>query len=65
VYVVEVIFNFNGIAELVIRSISAFPDVGLAAAFAVFSVLLVLPLMVVLDVIQALVDPRIREGAAG
>lgn len=62
VYVVEVIFNFNGIAELVIRSIGGNPDVGLAAGFAVFSVLLVLPLMLVLDVIQALVDPRIREG---
>jgi peptide/nickel transport system permease protein len=65
VYVVEVIFNFNGIAELVIRSVTASPDVGLAAGFAVFSVLLVLPLMLVLDVILALVDPRIREGVTG
>jgi peptide/nickel transport system permease protein len=64
VYVVEVIFNFNGIAELVIRSIGGNPDVGLAAGFAVFSVLLVLPLMLVLDMIQALVDPRIREGVS-
>jgi len=64
IYVVEVVFNFNGIAELVVRSVSSTPDVGLAAGFAFFSVLLVLPVMLVLDVIQALIDPRIREGIA-
>ncbi|HLB65088.1 MAG TPA: ABC transporter permease [Anaerolineales bacterium] len=64
IYVVEVVFNFNGIAELVIRSVSASPDIGLATGFAVFSVLLVLPIMLALDVIQAVVDPRIREGVA-
>ncbi len=62
VYVVEVVFDFNGIAELVIRSVTANPDIGLATAFAVFSVLLVLPIMLALDVVQAVVDPRIREG---
>jgi peptide/nickel transport system permease protein len=64
IYVVEVVFNFNGIAELVIRSIGATPDIGLATGFAVFSVLLVLPIMLALDVIQAAVDPRVREGVA-
>jgi peptide/nickel transport system permease protein len=64
IYVVEVIFDFNGVAELVVRSVSATPDVGLATGFAVFSVLLVLPVMFALDVIQALLDPRIREGVA-
>jgi peptide/nickel transport system permease protein len=64
IYVVEVVFNFNGMAELVVRSVSATPDVGLAVGFAVLSVLLVLPLMFALDVIQALLDPRIREGVA-
>jgi peptide/nickel transport system permease protein len=62
VYVVEVVFDFNGVAELVIRSVSATPDIGLAMGFAVLSVLLVLPIMLALDVVQALVDPRIREG---
>jgi peptide/nickel transport system permease protein len=64
IYVVEVVFNFNGMAELVVRSVSAIPDVGLAVGFAAFSVLLVLPLMFALDVLQALLDPRIREGVA-
>jgi ABC-type dipeptide/oligopeptide/nickel transport system permease component len=59
---VEVVFNFKGIAELVVRSVGSTPDVGLAAGFAFFSVLLVLPVMLVLDVMQALIDPRIREG---
>jgi ABC-type dipeptide/oligopeptide/nickel transport system permease component len=32
--------------------------------FAVYSSLLVVPLMLLLDVVKAAVDPRIREGAA-
>jgi ABC-type dipeptide/oligopeptide/nickel transport system permease component len=31
--------------------------------FAVYGVLLVLPLMFILDVLQAFIDPRLREGA--
>jgi len=64
VFVVESVFGFHGLSELVTISLSFTPDVPMAVGFAVFSVLLVLPLMFVLDLIQALVDPRVREGIA-
>lgn len=61
VFVIEVIFNINGLSELVTRSIRETPDAPLAMGFAVFSVLLVMPLMIALDVLKAVVDPRLRE----
>jgi ABC-type dipeptide/oligopeptide/nickel transport system permease component len=62
VFVVEAVFGFHGLSELITRSLYSTPDVPMAVGFAVFSVLVVLPLMFMLDVIQAIVDPRIREG---
>ncbi len=64
VFVVEVVFGFHGISELITDALVGNPDVYLAVGFAVFSVLLVLPIMLILDIIQAVVDPRIREGIA-
>ncbi len=64
VFVVESVFGFHGLSELVTISLAFTPDVPMAVGFAVFSVLLVLPLMFVLDLVQALVDPRVREGIA-
>jgi peptide/nickel transport system permease protein len=63
VYVVEVVFDFPGISHLMARSMLGIPDAALAMGFAVLSVLLVLPMLLALDVIQALIDPRQRtEG---
>jgi peptide/nickel transport system permease protein len=62
VFVVEAIFDMKGLSELIVRGISGTPDAALALGFAVFSMLLVLPLMLILDILKALVDPRIREG---
>ena len=39
-------------------------DLPLALGATVYSVLIVLPLMLVLAILQAVVDPRIREGVA-
>jgi peptide/nickel transport system permease protein len=66
VYVVEVVFGMHGVSELM-RSSMAFaaPDTPLAVGFAVYSVLLVLPLTFLLDLTQALLDPRLRQGVAG
>jgi ABC-type dipeptide/oligopeptide/nickel transport system permease component len=61
VYVVETIFGLKGVSYLVTSSMLGAPDAALALGFAVYSVLLVLPLMLALDVLKALVDPRIRE----
>lgn len=61
VFVVEVVFNIKGLSELVVRSLKATPDAALVMGFAVYSVLLVIPIMLVLDVLKALADPRVRE----
>jgi ABC-type dipeptide/oligopeptide/nickel transport system permease component len=60
VFVVEVIFVLPGVSEIIVRSSGA--DIPAAMGFAVYAVLLVLPLMLILDVLQAAVDPRVREG---
>jgi ABC-type dipeptide/oligopeptide/nickel transport system permease component len=64
VFVVEVIFNFKGISEIAVSSISQTPDAPAVLGFAIYSVLVVLTIMLVLDITQAIVDPRIREGFA-
>jgi peptide/nickel transport system permease protein len=63
VYVVESIFAMKGLSELVTRGFgfSNTPDASLVMGFAVFSVLLVLPIMFVFDLIRVLVDPRLRD----
>jgi peptide/nickel transport system permease protein len=62
VYVVEIIFNMHGVSEmLTLAAAYGPPDVAAALGFAVFSVTGVLLVMFVLDIIQALVDPRLRE----
>lgn len=63
VYVIEVIFNFKGLSELIVRGVEGGPDAPLALGFAVFSVLLVLPIMFMLDVLRAWVDPRLHAEA--
>lgn len=65
VFIVEVIFDFKGISEIAVRSINQVPDAPAVLGFAIYSVLIVLTIMFVLDIIQAVVDPRIREGIIG
>jgi peptide/nickel transport system permease protein len=66
VLIVEVIFALPGVSALLGASTrvigSIIPDVAATMGFAVYGVLLVLPLMFILDVLQALIDPRLREG---
>jgi len=62
VFVVEVIYNFKGISEIAVNSINQTPDAPAVLGFAIYSILLVLVIMFLLDIVQALVDPRIREG---
>jgi peptide/nickel transport system permease protein len=63
VFVVEIIFNFYGISQLAVTSMQFIPDAAAALGFTVYSVLVVLLLMTVLDLVQAIIDPRVREGA--
>ncbi|NJN55705.1 MAG: ABC transporter permease [Anaerolineae bacterium] len=61
VFVVEVVFNIKGLSELLVRSMSTTPDAALVMGFSIYSVLLVIPIMLVLDVLKGLADPRLRE----
>jgi len=65
VFVVEIIFDINGVSEVITKAMSGVPDAPAALGFAVYSVILVLVLMFVLDVVQALVDPRVRTEVLG
>jgi ABC-type dipeptide/oligopeptide/nickel transport system permease component len=61
VFVVEIIFGFRGISEVLVNSISGLPDAPAALGFAVYSVIIILLLMFFIDVLQAVLDPRVRE----
>ena len=62
VFVVEIIFNFPGVSRVILSAMGGVADAPAALGFAVYSVFMVLTLMFVLDVLQAILDPRIREG---
>lgn len=63
VYVVEAIFNWHGVSELITESMgTGLPDVDLALGFCVYSVIVVLSIVFILDLVQGFVDPRIRLG---
>ncbi len=65
VFVVEVVFNYKGLSELVTASLRAYaPDSALALGFAIYSVLLVLPIMLLLDMLKGVADPRVRDDEA-
>ena len=61
IFVVELIYNVNGVSEVIAKAMSGIPDATSALGFAVYSIIMVLVLMFFLDVIQAALDPRVRE----
>jgi peptide/nickel transport system permease protein len=61
VFVVEIIFSYKGVSDLIVKSMQGTPDAATALGFAVYSVIIVLLMMFALDVIQALLDPRVRD----
>jgi peptide/nickel transport system permease protein len=63
VYIVEVIFALHGVSDVLVASLRfGTLDVATGLGFAVYSVVAVLAVLFVLDLIQAVVDPRVREG---
>lgn len=62
VFVVELIFSFRGVSEIAVTSMQFVPDAPAALGFTLYSVIVVLLLMFILDLVQAIVDPRLREG---
>ena len=61
IFVVEIIFGLTGVSQVIVISMQSYPDAPAALGFAVYSVLMVVGLMFVLDVVQALLDPRVRD----
>ncbi|MDK2980464.1 MAG: peptide/nickel transport system permease protein [Chloroflexota bacterium] len=60
-YVVERIFNLNGISDLITRYGPMVPDAPAVLGFSVYSTLLVLLIMLALDILQAILLPHIKE----
>ncbi len=61
IFVVEIIFGLKGISSVLVVSMSSAPDAQAALGFSVYSILLVISLMFFLDIVQAIVDPRVRD----
>jgi peptide/nickel transport system permease protein len=61
VFVVEIIFNFRGVSSMIVESFTYTPDAPTLLGFSVYSVVVVLFIMLVLDLLMALLDPRVRE----
>jgi ABC-type dipeptide/oligopeptide/nickel transport system permease component len=61
IFVVEIIFGLTGVSQVIAIAMSTYPDAPAALGFAVYSVLMVISLMFILDVVQALLDPRVRD----
>jgi len=62
VFMIEIIFNLKGVADLVVQGSTSGLDVPIAMGFCVYSVSIVLVVMFVLDVLRAILDPRSRES---
>lgn len=61
VYVIELVFGWPGVSKLITNSMWE-ADVAMATGFAVYSVAAVLSVMILLDIIQVVADPRLRRG---
>ena len=64
-FVVEIIFGWAGISQVIAISMQSVPDAPAALGFAVYSILMVIGLMFVLDLLQAILDPRVRDEVLG
>ena len=62
VFIVEVIFDFKGVSSLVLDFSQPAPDAPILLGFTMYSVIAVLGLTLILDMIIAIFDPRVREG---
>lgn len=62
VFIVEIIFTINGVSAVIVKAMRSGPDAPAALGFSIYSVLLVIGLMFILDIVIALVDPRVRDG---
>jgi peptide/nickel transport system permease protein len=62
VFMIEIIFDLKGVADLVVHGTASGLDMPIAMGFSLYSVSIVLVVMFVLDVLRAILDPRSRES---
>jgi peptide/nickel transport system permease protein len=62
VFIIEIIFDLKGVADLVVHGSMSGLDMPIAMGFSVYSVFMVLVIMFVLDMFRAVLDPRTRES---
>lgn len=62
VFMTEVIFNFHGLSRIIVGAVYSAPDTPAVMGFSIYSVIIVLFLMLVLDVLIALANPLVRNG---
>jgi ABC-type dipeptide/oligopeptide/nickel transport system permease component len=62
VFVVERIYNFHGVSEIVINGLLSIPDAPAALGYTLYNVIVVLLIMIILDIMRGVVDPRTREN---
>jgi peptide/nickel transport system permease protein len=68
VFIVEIIFNLHGVSEVVTAwardpfATQRIPDTAAVLVFAVYSVVVVQVLMLAMDLMQAALNPRFRDG---
>jgi peptide/nickel transport system permease protein len=60
-FVVEIIFVLPGVSQVIVKAMRGLPDAPASLGFAVYSVMMVISLMFILDVLQAILDPRVRD----
>ena len=65
VFIVEIIYALPGVSQVIVFAMSSTPDAPAALGFAVYSVIMVLSTMFILDVLLASLDPRIRHEILG
>ena len=61
IFVVEIIYNINGVSQVIVIAMNSVPDITAVLGFSVYSVIMVIGLMLILDVLQAVFDPRVRD----
>jgi peptide/nickel transport system permease protein len=62
VFMTEVIFNFHGLSRTIVGAVYSAPDAPAVMGFSIYSVMIVLSLMLILDLLIACVNPLVRKG---
>lgn len=61
VFVTEIIYTINGVSAFIVKAMRAGSDAPATLGFMLYSVMMVLGLMLLMDLLVAIADPRARE----